>query len=156
MLTWLLTLITTPAASTPWSFWCSRRNAFSASRFPVSLSAAVVWNLALLFCLFNAWTGESAHWYNGSWRKTSKMVTRDSLWFLRTRIVSSQHLRNTPSTPDTPIASTKSLVRRKGTNSGVRRIFPCSNATPRSMWTTSADDLSIRILDTCLSPSPTM
>ncbi len=32
--------------------------------------------------------------------------------------------------PVIPMASTMSLVRRKGTNSGTRSILPCSKATP--------------------------
>lgn len=42
------------------------------------------------------------------------------------------------------------------TRSGVLSIRPCSNATPKSMWTTSAVAWSIRIFIACLSPSPTM
>lgn len=38
--------------------------------------------------------------------------------------------------PAAPMPSTMSRVRRKGTSSGVFRKRPCSNAIPRSMWTT--------------------
>lgn len=55
---------------------------------------------------------------------------RDGALLLRggarlTRSVSSQHRRITPSTPATPMPSTTSRVRRKGTSSGVLRKRPC-------------------------------
>jgi len=53
-----------------------------------------------------------------------------------------------------PIPSTMSRVRRKGTISGVLRKRPCSNATPRSMWTMLAVRLWMRMLELCRSPSP--
>ncbi len=53
-----------------------------------------------------------------------------------------------------PIPSTMSRVRRNGTISGVLRKRPCSNATPRSMWTTLAVRLWMRMLELCRSPSP--
>ena len=62
---------------------------------------------------------------------TSTIVMRDSCDVLMTCIVFSQHRLYTPSTPVSPIPSTKSRVRRNGTVSGVGRNFPCSNATPK-------------------------
>ena len=53
-----------------------------------------------------------------------------------------------------PIPSTMSRVRRNGTISGVLRKRPCSNATPRSMWTTLAVRLWMRMLELWRSPSP--
>ena len=61
------------------------------------------------------------------------MVLSSSCEALMTTMVSSQHLRNTPSTPAIPIPSTRSRVRRKGTVSGVGRVLPCSNATPAKL-----------------------
>lgn len=55
------------------------------------------------------------------------MSTADSA--RRTRMVSSEHFRKTPSTPDEPNPSTMSLVRRNGTSSGVRRYRPCGCAS---------------------------
>lgn len=61
-----------------------------------------------------------------------------------------------PSTPAMPIPSTMSRVSRNGTVSGVGKMRPCSNATPRSMWTSSAVRQSIRMFCTWRSPSPRM
>lgn len=61
-------------------------------------------------------------------------LNKDSLFF--TSSVVSQHLLNGPSTPAAPIPSTTLAVSLKGTRSGVLRNMPCSNAMPRSMWTT--------------------
>lgn len=48
-------------------------------------------------------------------------------------------------------------IRMKGrTRSGVFSINPCSNATPRSMCTTSAVAWSIKMFMECRSPRPTM
>ena len=58
--------------------------------------------------------------------------------------------------PVTPMPSTRFCVSRNGTSSGVLRKRPCSKATPRSMCTTSAERLSMRMLFKCLSPKPMM
>ena len=62
--------------------------------------------------------------------RTSTIVMSDSCDVLMTCIVFSQHRLNTPSTPVSPMPSTKSRVKRNGTVSGVGRNLPCSNATP--------------------------
>lgn len=61
---------------------------------------------------------------------------------------------NPPSIPRGPKPSITSLVNLKGMSSGVGRIFPLSNAIPKSMCTNSAVFKSTRILLRCLSPIP--
>ena len=68
--------------------------------------------------------------------------------------VVSAHFLKVPSTPQGPKPSMISRVSLKGIVSGVGKIFPCSNAMPRSMCITSAVILSIKIFWRCLSPSP--
>ena len=63
-------------------------------------------------------------------KQTSTIVMRASFENLITSMVFSQHRLNTPSTPVSPIPSTRSRDSRNGTVSGVGSNLPCSNATP--------------------------
>ena len=106
--------------------------------------------------IMRALTGDRVQLYNGSCTKTCAIVVMTS-WLLRnTLMVNSHAFRKTPSTEETPKALTRSRVNLKGTVSGTLSSLPCSNAIPRSMCTISADIVLKRILDVCLSPSPTM
>lgn len=81
-------------------------------------------------CRLYAFFADNAQAYNGSYNKTSKMVTIIVLFNRKTSIVLSHVLRKIPSTPLTPNAATMSRVKRNGTVSGVGRHLDCSNAIP--------------------------
>ena len=61
-----------------------------------------------------------------SWGTPQHTTATTNLWKRSLKA----YLRNTPSTPVTPMPSTMSRVKRKGTVSGVGRMWPCSKAIP--------------------------
>ena len=70
------------------------------------------------------------YFYAAAIECTSTTVLSSSWYVLIKAIVFSQHCLNTPSIPVRPIPSTRSLVSRKGTVSGVGSVLPCPKATP--------------------------
>ena len=91
---------------------------------PPPFSFIVVSGFPSGLCLANPFTGDIVHLCSGSLTIALRIVIKESLFARRTFNVSSQHLLKTPSVPVIPMPSTISRVRRKGTRSGVGRVFP--------------------------------
>mmetsp|Transcript_4184 Transcript_4184/g.12199 ORF Transcript_4184/g.12199 Transcript_4184/m.12199 type:complete len:343 (+) Transcript_4184:119-1147(+) len=126
---------------------------------PLSLLAMLAMACLAYVLVVEAWAPAWVPWWvhstRGSCTKVSRTLRRVSLLERRTLSVVSQDLRNTPSYPETPMASIMFCVSLNGTTSGFSRARPLSKRHEKSTWTQSPVLESIRTFSPCRSPRPT-